>query len=49
MTSTQSSSQICRCGSTKAVAAPVHPRFDLGADQVEDVMAYFKSLNGESQ
>jgi hypothetical protein len=28
---------------------PVHPRFDLGADQVEDVMAYFKSLNGESQ
>ena len=29
-------------------AEPVHPRFDLGADQVEDVMAYFKSLNGEA-
>jgi cytochrome c len=25
-------------------AEPVHPRFDLKADQVEDVMAYFKSL-----
>jgi hypothetical protein len=51
MTSTQSSSQICRCGSTKAElqAEPVHPRFDLGGDQVEDVLAYFKSLNGETQ
>jgi mono/diheme cytochrome c family protein len=29
-------------------AEPMHPRFDLGADQVEDVMAYFKSLNGEA-
>lgn len=26
-------------------AEPVHPRFDLKADQVEDVMAYFKSLD----
>jgi hypothetical protein len=25
-------------------AEPVHPRLDLKADQVEDVMAYFKSL-----
>jgi hypothetical protein len=30
-------------------AEPVHPRFDLKPDQVEDVLAYFKSLNGESQ
>ena len=26
-------------------AEPVHPRFDRKADQVEDVMAYFKALD----